>query len=310
MRAFRFGVLTRAGEADELHDCAREAEDRGYSTLALTDHLDLSGAHVTRLAWLPALASAAAVTTSLRFTTMVANQDLRHPATLAREVATLDLLSSGRFELGLGAGWNPVEYAWAGIELDSPGVRIARLGEYVAVIQGLLDGTAADPFTLDGEFFRITDMPRIPASVQQPLPLMLGGSQRSMLTLAGDRADIVNINTLKETGTVDDVLPRKLEWIHSSGRHPELCASIVLVATGSDDPTTAVEQAMPTSPFARRVAERQPAHDIARACHVLAGSHAGIVDELNRRREAYGLSYYVIPAESMAAFQPVLEALA
>ena len=86
-RAFRFGVLSPAADAASWLRDAREAEARGYSTLVLTDHLDLSGAHVTRLAWVPALAAAAAVTTRLRFTVMVANQDLRHPAVLARDVA-------------------------------------------------------------------------------------------------------------------------------------------------------------------------------------------------------------------------------
>lgn len=309
-RDFRFGVLTRAFDRAGLHDTARLAEARGYSTLALTDHLDLSGAHVTRLSWLPALASAAAVTSTLRFTTMVANQDLHHPATLAREIATLDIISDGRFEFGLGAGWNPVEYEWAGLTLDSPGTRIGRLAEYVAIIRGLLDGSASDPFTLHGDHFTITDMPRIPASVQQPLPLMLGGSQRTMLTLAANLADIVNINTLKEPGTVDDVLPQKIEWIRATGNDPEIGASVVLIATGAADPTEAVELAMPTSPFARKVAEHQPTSDISHACHVLAGDPARIVEELHRRREEYGLSYYVIPAESMDDFQPVMDALA
>ena len=308
-RDFRFGVLTRAFDRDGLHAAAREAESRGYSTLALTDHLDLSGAHVTRLSWLPALASAAAVTSTLRFTTMVANQDLHHPATLAREIATLDILSDGRFEFGLGAGWNPVEYDWAGLTLDPPGTRIARLSEYVAIIRGLLDGVTSDPFSLHGDHFTITDMPRIPASVQQPLPLMLGGSQRAMLTLAANLADIVNINTLKEPGTVDDVLPQKLEWIRATDKDPEIGASVVLIATGTADPTEAVELAMPTSPFARKVAEHQPTSDISHACHVLAGDTARIAEELHRRREIYDLSYYVIPAESMSDFQPVMDAL-
>ncbi len=309
-RDFRFGVLTRASDRAGLHEAAREAEGRGYSTLALTDHLDLSGSHVTRLSWLPALASAAAVTSSLRFTTMVANQDLHHPATLAREIATLDIISDGRFEFGLGAGWNPVEYDWAGLTLDSPGVRITRLSEYVAIIRGLLDANATEPFTLHGEHFTITDMPRIPASVQQPLPLMLGGSQRTMLTLAANQAEIVNINTLKEPGTVDDVLPEKIEWIRATGREPEIGTSVVLIATGAADPTEAVELAMPTSPFARKVAEHQPTSDISHACHVLAGDTARIVEELHRRREAYDLSYYIIPAESMDDFQPIMDALA
>jgi len=312
LRPFRFGVLSPAGTAPAWHGAAHEAEDRGYSTLVLTDHLDLSGAHVTRLSWLPAMASAAAVTTTLRFTTMVANQDLRHPAVLAREVATLDHLSFGRFELGLGAGWNPVEYAWAGIPLDPPAVRVRRLGEYATIVRGLLEPGVSEPLDFAGEFFTITGMPRIPASLQDPLPLMLGGSQRGMLSMAARQADIVNINTLKEEGSADDVLAEKTAWIAEAAgvRTPELGTSVVLVATDDADPVEAVRRALPRSRFAQHVAESRSLESIATANHVLAGDASGIAEELLRRREAWGVSYYVVPAESMAEFQPVLDRLA
>lgn len=312
LRPFRFGVLSPASTAATWHEVAHEAEDRGYSTLVLTDHLDLSGAHVTRLSWLPAMASAAAVTTTLRFTTMVANQDLRHPAVLARDVATLDHLSEGRFELGLGAGWNPVEYAWAGIPLDPPAVRVRRLGEYATVVRGLLQPGTAEPLDFSGEFFTITGMPRVPASVQDPLPLMLGGSQRGMLSMAARLADIVNINTLKQSGSVDEVLGERTAWVSDAAgdRSPELGTSIVLVATDAADPTEAVRRALPRSRFAQHVAQSQPLESIAAANHVLAGDVSGIAEELLRRRERWGLSYYVVPAESMADLQPVLDRLA
>lgn len=307
MRRFRFGVLGPASDHRSWHALAHEVEDRGYDLLALTDHLDLSGAHVSRLAWLPALASAAAVTTRLRFTTMVANQDLRHPAVLAREVATLDILSEGRFELGIGAGWNPVEYRWAGIPLDSPGTRIERLGEVIDIMRGLLDD-APDAFTYEGTHFTITDMPRQPASVQQPLPIMVGGSGPRMLALGAEKADIVNINTLKDPRATDIVLGERLATIPAGGRDPELALSLVLVAVG-DTPADAVRSALPSSPFAQHVAQQQSIDSIADAAHVLAGSHQAMTEELLRRREAWGVTTYVIPSSAMGAFQPVLEAL-
>jgi probable F420-dependent oxidoreductase len=310
---FRFGALTPASSLEQLHDVAHQSEDRGYSTLVLTDHLDLSGAHVTRLSWLPAFASAAAVTSTLRFTTMVANQDLRHPAVLAREVATLDVLSDGRFELGLGAGWNPVEYSWAGIDLDPPAARVRRLGEYVDIVSGLLRDDPA-PFDFEGEFFTISRMPRIPASVQQPLPIVLGGSQRVVLSMAARLADTVNILTLKESGSTDEIMAEKVAWIReaadAAGRGPEIATSIVLAATGAEDPVAAVEEALPRSRFAQHVAQSQPLAAIAAAPHVLAGSTGAIVEELLRRRERWGLSYYVLPAESVSSMQPVIDRLA
>ena len=306
MRPFRFGVVCSAHDASSLHAVAREAEAGGFSTLALTDHLDLSGAHVARLSWLPALASVAATTTSLRLTTMVANQDLRHPAVLARDVATLELLSDGRFELGLGAGWNPVEYGWAGLPLDPPNVRIRRLAEYAAVVRGLLNDDPA-PFSFDGEFFAITDMPPAPGRV----PLMLGGAQRRMLSLAAREADIVNLLTLRDSGPTDQVLTEKVGWVREAApeRDPELAVSVVLVATDADDPAAAVTAALPRSPFARHVAEQRSVESVAAAPHVLAGSPARIADELRRRREVHGVSYWLVPQEDMAAFQPVLDEL-
>lgn len=291
---------------------ARGAEQRGYSTLAVTDHLDLSGAHVARLSWLPALASAAAVTSTLRLTTMVANQDLRHPAVLAREIASLDVLSGGRFEFGLGAGWNPVEYAWAGLTLDPAPVRIRRLAEYVTIVRALLDPRDPSPVTFAGEFFTITDMPRVPASRQDPLPLMLGGALRTMLSLAAREADIVNLLTLRDQGTTDEILGEKTAWLTQAAphRHRELALSIVLVATDADEPVTAVEAALPRSAFARHVAQSQTIDQIAAAPHVLAGSPARIIDDLHRRREMWGVSYVLVPADAMDSLQPVIDELA
>lgn len=313
MRPFRFGVLTGAGSPDDLRSIATEAEARGYSTLALSDHLDLSGAHVARLSWLPALAYAAACTSTLRLTTMVANQDLRHPAVLAREVVSLDILAGGRVELGLGAGWNPVEYRWAGLSLDPPKQRIARLAEYVSVVRGLVEPDREDAFDFAGEHFVVSAMPRVPASPQRPLPIMLGGSQPTMLALAASRADIVNILTLRETGSTDDVLAPRIRWIRDAanvaGRDPEVGMSVVLVAADADDPADAVREALPRSPFARHVAASQSVEAISKAPHVLAGSTGLIEAELRRRREVWGVSYYIIPAESMSDFQPVLDAL-
>jgi probable F420-dependent oxidoreductase len=312
-KPFRFGVLSPAATAHDWLRDAREAEARGYSTLVLTDHLDLSGAHVTRLAWLPAMAAAAAVTKSLRFTTMVANQDLRHPAVLARDVATLDVISEGRFELGLGAGWAEKEYVWAGLRFDSPGRRIERLEEYASIVQGLLGLREGETFSLAGRHFAITAMPGGPFPVQAHVPLMLGGAKPKMLALAARLADIVNILTLQDIGTTEQVLGEKLPGIiEAAGKRfetLELATSIALVAAEHTDALEAVKRALPHSPFAQHLAKKMPLETLAASCFVLAGSTERIVDELLERRAHWGLSYYVLPAEAMTTMQPVIERL-
>jgi probable F420-dependent oxidoreductase len=307
-------VLSPAATGEAWLRDARDAEARGYSTLVLTDHLDLSGAHVTRLSWLPAMAAAAAVTTRLRFTTMVANQDLRHPAVLARDVATLDVLSAGRFELGLGAGWAQQEYAWAGLPFDSAGRRIERLGEYVAVVQGLLRLRPGETFSLVGRHFTITAMPGAPYPVQAHVPLMLGGARPKMLALAASLADIVNILTLQDVGTTERVLEEKLRWVRSGAGERfdriELATPVALVASAHSDPLEAVRRALPQAPFARHLAAKMPLETLAASCFVLAGDVERIIAELLERRARWGLSYYVLPAEAMNAMQPVIDRLA
>lgn len=318
-RPFRFGLLSAAGTAAEWHEDVARAEGDGYATVVLTDHLDLSGAHVTRLAWLPALADALARTTTLRASVMVANQDLRHPAVLARDVVTLDRLSGGRVELGLGAGWADNEYAWAGIAFDDAATRVRRLAEYVAVVRGLTgpaghaegdDGT----FSFEGEHFRITRMPRDPAPAAGPVPLVVGGARPGVLRLAARTADVVNLLTLRDDGPADEVLARKVAWVRAAAgdRWPdlELATSVALVAPGDGSPAAAVEAALATDPFARRVAARMPVEVLAEAAFTLAGTSAHVVETLLARRERHGVSHVVVPAHAADVLAPVVAALA
>ncbi|GAB4198422.1 MAG: hypothetical protein OHK0022_17750 [Roseiflexaceae bacterium] len=134
-RPFRFGVVASAPQSRQAwHEQARRAEALGFATLQIWDHFDAQPAA------LPAIVAAADATTTLRFGTQVLANDFRHPALLAREAATVDLLSDGRFELGLGAGWNADEYRRAGVAFDPPGVRVERLRESVQILKRLLAG--------------------------------------------------------------------------------------------------------------------------------------------------------------------------
>ena len=157
MRPFRFGIQCR-GPADRSGwaALARKVEDLGWSTLTIADHFD------DALAPVPALMAAADATTTLRVGTMVLANDYRHPVVVAKEAATLDVLTGGRFDLGIGAGWMTADYEAAGIPLDRPGVRVDRLAEAITVLKGLW---SVGPFSFDGEHYRIDGLDGPPAAV-------------------------------------------------------------------------------------------------------------------------------------------------
>src|SRR4051794_15610382 len=183
-RKFRFGAqCSYAGSGKDWAAKARRLEDLGYATLCMPDHFD------DQLAPMPALTAAAAATTTLRVGTLVLGNDYRHPLITAKEAATVDVLSGGRFELGIGAGWMGSDYEQSGIGLDPPGVRIERLAESLAVVKGLLAG---GKFSFAGRYYSVTRHPGTPAAVQRPRPpILVGGGGRRILSLAGREADIV-----------------------------------------------------------------------------------------------------------------------
>ena len=311
-RPFRFGMLSNAGNPQEWHRDVARAEQDGYSTIVLTDHLDLSGAHVTRLSWLPAFADALARTSRLHASVMVANQDLRHPAVLAREVTTLDRLSGGRIEVGLGAGHVEEEYAWAGIDFDPVGARVGRLAEYAAVVRGL---TTAGPatFSYDGQHFAITDMPVAPLPTRGRLPIMIGGGRPRVLSIAATLADIVNLNNIRDDGSADEVLSEKVGWVAAAAGERmaeiELAMSVPIVAGGPRAPTTELELAVAQDPFAKKLASRMSIDGLAASALTLSGTTTAIVERLQEWRDRHGVTYYVVPAGAADVMSPVLAKL-
>ena len=186
MAAFRF-ALQASGAATPAawRDLARKTEDLGYSTLYVPDHLDDQ--------WAPMVAAtvAAEATTTLRVGTLVLDNDFRHPVLVAKEAATLDIVTGGRFEFGLGAGWLTADYEQSGITMDKPAVRVARLAESLAIIRAMWrDGSA----TFAGEHYSVTEAAGtpVPTTPGGP-PLVIGGGSRRVLALAGEFADIVSI---------------------------------------------------------------------------------------------------------------------
>jgi probable F420-dependent oxidoreductase len=305
-------MLSSAAETEGWRRDVARAEADGWSSIVLTDHLDLSGAHVTRLSWLPAFADALSRTSRLRASVMVANQDLRHPAVLAREVTTLDRLSDGRIELGLGAGHVEQEYEWAGIPFDPAGVRVDRLAEYAAVVRGLTTA-GAETFSFAGKHYAITDMPVAPVPTRGRLSLMIGGGRPRVLSLAAGVADIVNLNNLRDDGPAHEVLTEKAGWVAAAAgdrmAEIELAMSVPVVAGGSGNPAAELERAVARDPFARRLASRMSIDALGDSALALAGSTSAIVDRLQEWRELAGVSYVVVPAGSADVMAPVLERL-
>ena len=252
--------------------------------------------------WIPfgpvaALTSAAESTTRLRLGSFVFCNDFRHPAVLAKEAATLDLLTEGRFELGLGAGYGSDEYAQAGISFDSARTRIERLAESVQVLKALFGEGAA---TFTGRHYQITDLAGLPKPTQQPHPpILIGGGGRSILSLAAREADIVGLaprvvgaradpNSLSVAGTL-----QKLEWIKAAGgerfAHLELNIYFGASVMVTNDPRGAARIISDQ----RRSAYGISPDDVLESPHFAVGSIEQIVDALQERRERFGISYLI-----------------
>src|SRR5438874_3181345 len=208
-RPFRFGVICeRMQSAEEWITKAHQAEDYGYATLLIRDHVTREP-FGDQLAPLIALMAAANATKTLRIGSLVLDNDYRHPVMLAKEAATLDLLSGGRFELGIGAGWLRSEYEQAGMVFESAGVRVSRLEEAIQVLKGLF---ADRPLTFAGNHYTITNLNGFPKPAQRPHPpILVGAGSKRMLALAAREADIVGIlHKAMPDGTISEEITERL----------------------------------------------------------------------------------------------------
>lgn len=307
-RAFRFGVqASTARTATEWAEQARRIEGLGYSTLFMPDHfVD------TALAPMAALPFAAAATTTLRVGTLVLGNDYKHPAVAAKEAATLDLLSDGRLEFGLGAGWMTADYAALTVPYDGHGVRIDRLAEALAVVKG---AWADGPFDFAGEHYTIVGYDGLPKPRQHPRPpILVGGGGRKLLRLAGREADIVGINPILSAGTIGaeaarntigDATARKIAWVRDGAgeRFDHLELQIRYFVTAITDDARGLAEAMAPG-FG------VSADEALTSGAVLAGSVDEVCDTLVRRREEWGVSYVVLGDDQYEQFAPVVARLA
>ncbi len=306
-RPFRFGVQAKTAPSRQAWvDLARRIEGLGYSTMTMPDHFD------DQLDPSVALMAAADATDTLRIGTLVFANDYRHPVVLAKQTATLDLLSDGRLELGLGAGWMTSDYTEAGMDLDRPGVRIERMVEAVDVLSGLF---ADGPFTYDGDHYRIDGMEGTPKPVQRPRPpILVGGGGPRMLRTAGAVADIVGINPNLAAGVIDadtaaDAVPEryteKVGWVREGAgdRFDEIELQVrTFVVQVTDDRSGAAEMLSAGMNISIEDGLQSPL--------ALLGTPDQIAEDLVARRDRWGFSYIVVGTDVFEAFAPVVERLA
>jgi probable F420-dependent oxidoreductase len=313
-RPFRFGVVgegIRSGE--QLAAEARRAEALGYATLLLRDHF-VPEPFGDQLAPTVALMAAAGVTRTLRLGTLVLDNDYRHPVLLAKEAATLDLLSGGRFELGVGAGWLGEEYQRAGMRFDAPGVRVGRLEESLQVLKGLLAGSA---FSFSGVHYTVAGLEGFPRPLQRPHPpILVGAGSRRMLGIAGREADIVGIlPRALPNGTISEdlserspeTIDRKVGWVRQAAgeRFGELELSMMVTVIVADDHRTAAAQLAAERGWGVAASEQ-----VLEMPSVFVGPVDRIAEAMQARRDRYGFSYYVVSDADMEALGPVVDRLA
>jgi len=305
-RRFRFGIqLHQASSGQDWAEQARRAEDLGYSTLFMPDHFG------DQLAPVPALMAASDATTDLKVGALVFDNDYKHPVVLAKELATIDVLSGGRVEVGLGAGWMKSDYDQSGIPMDAPGVRVDRMEEGIAVLKGCF---GEGPFSFEGDHYRITGYDGLPKPAQSPPPLLIGGGAPRVLSIAAREADIVGINPSIHSGQVDAAAAQdgaaartdeKLRWVREAAgdRYDDLELNMLQFAgIVTDDRKGTAEMMAPLFGLPPEEVETYP--------HACIGTVAQICEDLQARRERWDVSYFVFQGDTMEPMAPVVAALA
>jgi probable F420-dependent oxidoreductase len=312
VRPFQFmlgvrGVIDRA----TLVEQARIAEATGYTHLGIHDHLQ------PQLAVIPVLTAVVMATERLRVCPLVLNNDLRHPAVLAQELATLDVLSGGRLDVGIGAGWNEPEYQAAGLPYDRAGVRIERMQESIAILRGLF---ADGPFSFTGTHYTITELDGQPKPLQRPHPpFLIGGTREHVVRLAAREADIVGLDLRQDREWLPDAFPERMDvragWIRdeAGARFEDLDINVLRVL---GDITVARDPLRAATALALRHSERTglriDPEDMLESPYSLIGTTAGLVDKLRRGRDRWGVNSLLvgwIGDRGLADIAPVIEQL-
>jgi probable F420-dependent oxidoreductase len=320
-RPFRFAIQAFSSPTKrEWVDLARKVEDSGFSTLHVADHylgpgsrIEGTGHRVQAMALIPALTAAAMATTTLRIGSRMACTSYHLPTILTKEMATIDVLSEGRLEIGLGAGWLVNEYEGMGIPFESAGRRIQLMRE-TAEFMLMAYGSDAE-VDYHGEFIDSSGYVAVPRPVQAPHPpLMIGGGAPKVLGIAGALADIASVNFNNSSGVVgagsissstEDETRKKVQWIKDGAGDRfdqiELETATYFISIDGRSEITA-------DAVSKRTGLEMA--DLKRFPHAAVGSVDEICDELIRRREEYGFSYITVGDAHLDAYLPIVERLA
>ena len=321
-RPFRFGVQSYAAtSAADWRDQARTAEALGYSTFHVADHvigpgpaLSATNHPVQNVAAIPAMAVAAEATSTIGIGCRVFCADYRNPVMLAKELATIDLFSDGRLEIGLGAGWLQGEYEAIGVGWDPAGVRIDRMVETLAVMRACMGVGEAD---VRGTHVHAVGFEGVPKPVARPgrtmPPLMIGGGAPRILGIAGREADIVSLNFNNESGKIGpagvgsstaELTQRKIGWIRAGAGERFDAIELEIGAYFTIVTDQRQETLHKMGPMLGLSADQFADHP-----HALVGSVDEICAQIIERREQYGISYVTVGRSVMEAFAPVVERL-
>lgn len=317
-KPFRFAVQSfNATSGADWTDQVRKAEDLGYSAFHLADHILGPGPALTKanhpeqnLAAIPAMAYAAAVTKTIKIGCRVFCIDYHLPVVLIKSAMTIDKLSNGRLEFGLGAGWITEEYAALGIHKDEPKVRIDRLADVIEAVKAFRGDGMAD---LTNNTVQWKDFSGVPKPISKP-PIMVGGGSPRVLRLGGREADIVSLNFNNRMGLIgpdgvnmstEDETRKKVNWIKegAGSRFNDLEIEIGAYFTFvMDDPSPVLGMFANNFQMSEAEMRKHP--------HALFGSVDTICEELQRRREMFGISYVTVNKDTAESFAPVVARLA
>jgi len=307
-RRFRFGAeLSGPLAGMSWAETVRRVADLGYSTVFLPDHFQ------DQYGPIAAMASAAAYDDRVNVGSLVFDNDYRHPVTLAMEMATIDQISGGRLELGVGAGWKRLDYDQAGIEMGTPKVRVERMMESVLILKSLFAGGAVD---FEGEHYRLSGVVGTPPHTPGGPPLLIAGGSKRMLRFAGQHAAIVGVNPSIHSGTIDaesaqdalaDRMDQKVEWVKEGAgdRFADLEINAwTAVAAITDDALGFAEIIAPGFGMSP-----EDAHQALESPQVLVGSVEELTERLHHRRERWGFSYHVVANDAVLEMAPLVEAV-
>lgn len=306
-RPFRFAAMVRGADSgSEFVERVQQIEQMGYSTVAMVDHFNPTYSPV------PALTAAAMVAPSLRVLTTVFDNDFRNPVLLAKEIATIDQITGGRIDFGLGAGWHKVDYDQSGIQYDPPGVRISRMEEALTIFKNTWSG---EEFSFEGEHYTIKNHQGYPLPVQQPHPpVYIGGGGKRILGIAGREADIIGVHVrfgpdgaLDSADTIRAEMEKKIGWIRDGAgdRFEQIEFALLLFAAKVVDSESAKQAEIARIAKSIEISEQA----VAASPYYLVGSESELVEQIQGLRETFNITHFTIVAGDVDGFAPVVQRL-